>query len=132
MTESHTIAGPARGECLPPDRVGACVRLPLDGPPTPRWTEVFTARLATSLTGHPAVGHLRLKHVVQGAEIVLDGVEPAEADRLGPVLGEAIAAANRACARESEPVGLARPANMEQQEADRLARAVEAGVRVPD
>ena len=128
MTETHAITGPARGECLPPDRVGARVRLPLDRAPTPRWSEVLTARLAASLTGHPAVGHLRLSHLVQGSEIVLEGVEPAEAEQLGPVLREAISAANAACgdgAREAAD----ETHNMEQQEADRLARTVEVGVR---
>jgi hypothetical protein len=130
MSESHAIAGPARGDCLPTDRVGACVRLPLDGPPTPRWSDALTARLATALTGHPAVGHLRLNRLVQGNEIVLDGVEAAEADVLGPVLREAIAAANRTCGGDQRPA-IEAAANIEQHEADRLARTVEAGVRRP-
>ena len=129
MTETHAIAGPARGECLPPDRVGARVRLPLDRAPTPRWSEVLAARLAASLTGHPAVGHLRLNHLVQGSEIVLEGVEPAEAEHLGPVLREAISAANRGCS-DSAHKGGDEARNMEQREADRLARTVEVGVRV--
>jgi hypothetical protein len=126
MTERHAIAGPARGEARPPGCVGACVRLPLDAPPTLRWSEILAARLATRLTGRAGVGHLRLDHVVQGTEIVLDGVERTEADHLGPVLREAIAAANRACPAD-DPAD--RPRNMDPEEAERLARRVEAGVR---
>lgn len=129
MTERHGIAGSARGEALPPDRAGACVRVPLDAPPTPRWSSVLTAHLATALTGHRAVGHLRLNRLVQGHEIVLEGVEEAEAERLGPALREAIAAANRACCADDDDAA-ERPCNMAQQEADRLARTVEAGARV--
>jgi hypothetical protein len=127
MTESHAIAGPARGECLPRDRVGACVRLPLDCPPTRRWSEALTAHLAVSLTGHPAVGHLRLDHLVQGADIVLEGVEPAEAEQLGPVLRDAMSAADRACGDDAQD---GQQWNMEQQEADRVAGTVEAGARI--
>jgi hypothetical protein len=126
MNESHAIAGPARGECLPPDRVGACVRLPLDAPPTPRWSEALAARLALSLTGHAAVGHLRLDHLVQGSEIVLEGVEAAEAPALGPVLRDAIAATNRACGDDARTVT---GSNMAPREAEQVARTVEAGVR---
>jgi hypothetical protein len=106
------------------------VRLPLDGAPTPRWSAALTARLAVALTGHPAVGHLRLNHLVQADEIVLDGVEAAEADLLGPVLREAIAEANRTCGGDPSPA-VEVAGTIEQQEADRLARTVEAGVRRP-
>jgi hypothetical protein len=127
MNETHAITGPARGECLPPDRVGARVRLPLECAPTPRWSDALAARLATALTGHAAIGHLRLNHLVQGSEIVLEGVESAEAEALGPVLRYAIAAANHAC-EDGRGDGPAAAGNMDQGEADRLARAVEAGV----
>ena len=127
MSEHHAIAGPAKGECLPADRVGACVRLPLDAPPSLRWSEALTAHLAVSLTGHPGVGHLRLNHVVQGADIVLDGIEPIVAGHLGPLLRNAIDAANRACERDPEAASCP---NMEQWRADQVARAIEASVRV--
>src|SRR3954453_1071252 len=127
MNETHVITGPARGECLPPGRVGACVRLPLEGAPTAGWSEALAAHIASPGTGHPAVGHLRLNHLVHGSEIVLEGVEPAEADALGPVLRDAIAAANCAC-EDGTRGGAAAVGNMEQREADRLAQAVAAGV----
>jgi hypothetical protein len=126
MTERHAIAGPARGETLSSGRVGARVRLPLESAPTPRWSDAMSARLAASLTGHAAVGHLKLDHLVQGNEIVIDGVEPAEAEQLGPVLCDAIEAANRVC--EGEPAA-GKPSNMPQARADDLARSVQAGVR---
>src|SRR4051794_20352611 len=97
MNETHAITRPARGGCPPPRPVGACVRLPLECAPTARWSEALAAHIASAVTGHPAVGHLRLNHLVHGSEIVLEGVEPAEADALGPVLRDAIAAANCAC-----------------------------------
>jgi len=84
------------------------------------------ARLATSLTGHAAIGHLKLDHLVQGSDIVIEGVESGEAEHLGPVLRAAIEAANGAC--DCDPV-LELPRNMPQARADELARAVEAGVR---
>jgi len=123
MSEHHEIAGPAQGEPLPEHRVGACIRVPLDSAPSARWSRALNAHLATALTGHPAVGHLRLNHLVQGSEIVLEGVETAEADALGPALRDAVAAANGSCG--SEP-GASGPPNMNQQEADRLAKAVSA------
>jgi len=126
MTEHHRIAGPARGETLPADRAGACIRLPLDSAPTPRWSSALTAHLAAGLTGQPAVGHLRLNRVVQGADLVLEGVEPAAVECMGPALQAAVAAANCACDDDGETPG---PRNMAQEEADRLARAVGAGAR---
>jgi hypothetical protein len=122
MAEHHEITGPARGEPRVAECVGACVRLSLESPPTPRWAQALTSHLLTGLTGHPAVGHLRLNNVVQGAEIVLQGVEPPEAELLGPVLRSAIQAANRACADGAGPAG--RPLNMDQAEADAVASTV--------
>jgi hypothetical protein len=126
MTERHAIAGAARGETLSSGRVGACVRLPLDSAPTPRWSDAMSARLAASLCGHAAIGHLKLDHLVQGSDIVIEGVESGEAEHLGPVLRAAIEAANGAC--DCDPV-LELPRNMPQARADELARAVEAGAR---
>ncbi len=125
MTERHTITGPARGETLPADRAGARIRLRLDSAPTPRWSSALAAHLATDLTGCAAVGHLRLNRIVQGAELVLEGVEAGAAERMGSALRGAVAAANGACEGGDAPG----PRNMEQDEADRLAIAVGAGAR---
>jgi hypothetical protein len=127
MSEHHAIAGPARGETLAPGRVGARVRLPLDSAPTPRWSDAMAANLVASLTGHAAVGHLKLDQAVQGCDIVLEGVEPAEAEQLGPVLRTAIDAANRIC--DCDPA-IAEPPNMPQAQADEVARGVDAGARL--
>jgi hypothetical protein len=122
MLERHSIAGPPSGAPLAASRVGARVRVPLDSPPSPRWSRALSAQLVAGLVGHRAVGHLRLDAVVQGADIVLDGVEPAEAELLGPVLRGAIEAANHACeAPDDEAV---RPANMDRREAQRVAQKV--------
>jgi hypothetical protein len=123
MAEHHEITGPARGEPRPAHCVGACVRIPLDAAPSPRWSRALTAHLALGLTGHPAVGHLRLDAAVQGAHIVLDGVETPEAELLGPVLREAIDAANRAC---DKPDGQAAQVNMDPAQAEAVASAVSA------
>jgi hypothetical protein len=124
MAEHHEITGPARGEPRAARHVGACVRVPLDAAPSRRWSRALAAHLAVGLTGHPAVGHLCLDGVIQGADIVLDGVETAEAALLGPVLREAIAAANGACAKAD---GEVRRLNMDPAQAEEVARAVNAG-----
>jgi hypothetical protein len=120
MSEHHEIVGPAQGEPLPEHRVGARIRVPLTGAPTARWSRALGSHLATGLTGHPAVGHLRLNELVQGSAIVIEGVEPAEAELLGPALRDAVAAANHACDEDPPPA----PPNMPQQEADRVAQVV--------
>lgn len=120
MPEHHEIAGPAHGEPLPENRVGALVRVPLDSAPTARWSRALGAHLATALVGHGPVGHLRLNDLVQGASIVIEGVEPAEAEKLGPALREAVEAANQLCG-DDDPPG---PRNMGQPEADRVAKIV--------
>jgi len=120
MAEHHQIAGSARGEPRPSDCVGARVRVPLDSAPTPAWSRVLGSHLTAGLTGHPAVGHLRLAELVQGADIVLDGVEAREAALLGPVLQQAIDAANRACEGDD-----ARPrTNMPHADAQEVAQAL--------
>jgi hypothetical protein len=118
MSETHHIAGNARGEPLSAGRVGARIRVPLSGAPSPRWSRTLSAHLANELTGHAAVGHLHLDEVVQGAELVLEGVEEREAPALGDCLIRAVEAAN-ACVRESGEAGP--PANMPRNEADRIA-----------
>lgn len=119
MGEIHRVAGPPRGEPLPAGRVGARVRIPLSGTPSPRWSSVLTARLGTALVGHPAVGHLELGQLVQGADIVLEGVEAAEAPHIGPALSGAMEAANRD--EHGEHAASEAPRNMTQEEADAIA-----------
>jgi hypothetical protein len=102
------------------------VRIPLDTAPSPRWSNALASALMTGLVGHPAVGHLRLDHVVQGAEIVLDGVEPLEAELLGPVLLQAIESANRRSPDATEQDG---PRNMDPAEAEDVARKVDSRAR---
>ena len=95
MAENHQIVGPPRGEPLLAGQVGARVRIPLSGTPGPRWSRVFTARLSSALTGQPAIGYLKMAELVQGADIVIEGVEADEAERLGQALSAALDAANR-------------------------------------
>src|SRR3954451_23346716 len=115
MSETHHIAGAARGEPQSEGRVGARVRMPLSGAPSPRWSRALSAHLANELTGHPAVGHLQLDEAVQGAELVLEGVEEREAPALGSCLLRAVELAN-ACMPEEREAGP--PANMPPSEAD--------------
>jgi hypothetical protein len=127
MAETHQMLGEILGEPLAAGHVGARVRVPLTGVPTPRWTRVFGAHLMQDLVGHRNVGHLHLNDLVQGRDLVLEGVEEKEAAALGPCLRHAIDAANRACAGEparQEP-------NMTPQEAQGIAHRVVAG-RVED
>ena len=119
MAERHEIAGPPRGEPLPRGQVGARIRIPLTGTPSPRWSQVMTARLTTALVGHPAVGHLELGSAIQGADIVLEGVEAAEAGRLGPPPMAAIQAANHDGAERGHTTR--DDVNMSQEEADAIA-----------
>ncbi len=119
MSEQHAIVGAPRGEPLPEGRVGVCVRVPLSGCPSGRWSRDLSARLTTELVGHPAIGHLRLNDLVQGNEIVLEGVEEREAPLLSGPLRRAIDATNAACADDPHP----RP-NRTQPEADAIAQDV--------
>jgi len=118
MSETHQITGNARGEPLPEGRVGARVRVPLSGTPSPRWSRALGAHLANELTGHAAVGHLQLNDVVQGGEVVLEGVEEREAPVLGDCLHRALAAANSCLQEHEEP---APPSNMPPALAERIA-----------
>lgn len=120
MAEQHFISGPARGEPMPDGEVGARVRIPLSGTPTARWSRVVEGRLTKALIGHPHVGHLHIRHLVRGADLVLEGVEEREAEALGPALREAVAAANRKTAGDPPPP----PENMSQELADRIAEAL--------
>ena len=118
MAEQHVIAGPARGEPLPAGSVGVRIRIPLSGTPSSHWSELFEAALAMRLLRHPGTSRLRLDRAVQGGELVLEGVEDAEAPMLGPVLREAVEATNRAVARCERPEPRR---NMDQERADHIA-----------
>jgi hypothetical protein len=121
MSETHRLTGEVHGEPLPAGRVGARVRVPLTGTPGPQWSRILTAHLAHDLTGHCAVGHLHLSELVQGREVVLEGVEEREAAALGSCLRHAVDAANHACESDAAP----EPANMSPQDAEAIAHLVQ-------
>jgi len=121
MIETHHMTGDACGEPLASGQVGARIRVPLTGTPSAEWSRAFTAHLVRHLTGRHHIGHLHLDHVVQGRNLVLDGVEDREAGALGTCLHRAVEAANGACV-EDRP---SEPANMSRQEADAIAQRVE-------
>jgi hypothetical protein len=102
MSEEHNIVGSATGEPLPAGRVGVRLRIPLSGSPSRRWSRDLSARLTAEFTGHAAVGHLRLNDVVQGQEIVLEGVESGEAPNIAGAVERAVDASNQACADEPD------------------------------
>jgi hypothetical protein len=129
MSEEHQIVGLARGEPLPAGRVGVCLRFPLSGSPSPRWSRDLSARLALELTGRAAVGHLRLNELVQGHEIVLEGVESDEASNIAGAVERAVDATNSDCA-DSKDVDQSE--NAPRTEADGVARQVRASQRRPD
>lgn len=123
MSEHHHIVGFARGEPLPLGRVGIRVRFALSGSPSPRWSRNLRARLTRELAGHAAVGHLQLNDIVQGQEIVLEGVETEEAPNLAGAVERAVDAANGASdddrADDDDPTRKIR-----EQEADDIAGEV--------
>ena len=49
------------------------------------------------LAGHAAIGHLRLDGIIQGEEIVLEGVESGEASNIAGAVERAVDAANDDC-----------------------------------
>jgi len=122
MSEDYRIVSRARAEPRAEGCTGVRVRLELSGCPSQRWSRDFAARLSRELIGHAAVGHLRLNvnEIVQGNEIVLEGVEQHEAPALGEAVEQALDAANRAStgASNSSP-------NVAQKEADGIARTIE-------
>ena len=132
MSEVHEIVGMARAEPMSPGRVGVCVRFPLSGCPSPRWSRDMAAELTRELTGHPAVGHMRLNNAVQGQEIVLEGVESEEAPTLAAAVERAVDAANDASSRadgadaDDDPTWDARQAR-----ADDVTSSVRASQRPP-
>ena len=120
MAERHTIVSEPRGEPLPSGQVGARLYVPLSGSPSGRWSRYLSARLTTELTGHAAVGHLRLNNIVQGDQIVLDGVEEREAANLADALRRAVDATNKACEdRDEQP-----NENMPRDTADAIAQRI--------
>src|SRR4051812_40737135 len=119
IREQHRIVGPASGEPLPDGRVGVRVRIPLSGCPSRRWSRDLSARLANELVGHPAVGHLRLNDIVQGDQMVLEGVEEREAPLLSDALARAVTATNAECTTDRAPA-----ANVSQPSADAIAGAI--------
>jgi hypothetical protein len=122
MTEDYQIVGESHGEPLPAGRVGVRVRLQLSGCPSGRWSNALSANLYKEFLGHPAVGHLRLNEIVQGDQIVLDGIEKSEAPTLGGTLRRAVDATNKTCVRDAHP-----SANVAQDDADAIARQVGLG-----
>jgi hypothetical protein len=122
MTEDHQIVGESHGEPLPAGRVGVRVRLQLSGCPSGQWSNALSANLYKEFLGHPAVGHLRLDEIVQGDQIVLDGIEENEASTLGGTLRRAVDATNKTCIRDADPT-----ANVAQEDADAIARQVDVG-----
>ena len=125
MPEHHDITGPVTGVPLPAGKVGASVRVPLDSPPSPQWSHAFSARLSRELLGGPSVAHLSLDRAVQGADIVLDGVENRQAERLGDALRVAVDAANR---RAATP---ATAGNMPRGDAEAIADVVARALAQP-
>ena len=98
MSEDHHIVSRARGEPLAAGSVGVRVRIQLSGYPSRGWMRDLGGCLTRELVGHPAIGHLRLNvnDIVQGNEIVLEGVEEREAPSLARALQRAVDAANHA------------------------------------
>jgi hypothetical protein len=125
MSEQYRIISEPSGEPRAAGAVGVRVRMQLSGCPSRRWSRLLGARLARELVGHSAVGHLRIdvNEIVQGDQIVLDGVESSEAQALAHALRSAVDAANAAAEPETDE-----EPNMSDEEAHAIAR----DVSVPD
>jgi hypothetical protein len=123
MPEYYEIISHARGEPRPAGSVGVRVYVRLSGCPSRGWSQALGAHLATELTGHAAVGHLRINinEIVQGDQIVLEGVEPIEAPALAQHLQRAIDATNQAATTHPHQA-----ANATQQEAQAIAGQIDA------
>jgi endogenous inhibitor of DNA gyrase (YacG/DUF329 family) len=121
MSEDYRIISQPRAEPRPAGSVGVCVRFQLSGCPSREWSGDLGARLATELVGHASVGHLRIdvKDIVQGDQIVLEGVEASAAPTLAHALRRAVDAANDAHRHDVDP-----SANMTHSEADAIASEV--------
>jgi hypothetical protein len=129
MSEDYRIISPARGEPRSRGDVGVCVRVRLSGCPSRRWSRALGARLATELIGHPSAAHLRLNanDLVEGDEIVLDGVEDRDTLGLAAALSRAVNATNRAVVDE-----VRRPPNQSKREAQAVASRIELGGPGPE
>ncbi len=95
MSEHHQILSDARGEPQAAGSVGVRVRIQLSGCPSSRWSHALRVNLSNELVGHAAVGHMRLNDIVQGDQIVLEGVEASEAPTLAASLQRAVEATNQ-------------------------------------
>lgn len=126
MSEHYEVIGRAHGEPRPVGCVGVRVRVGLSGFPSRWWCNAFAGRLVTELTGHAAVGHLQINinELVQGDQIVLEGVESSEATALAQPLQRAVDGANQAATGEPN-----RKRNVTQREADAIAGQI--SVHVP-
>jgi hypothetical protein len=115
MSEDYRIVSPPRGEPRSFGDVGVRVRVRLSGYPSRRWSRDLCARLARELLGRPSPAHLRLNvdDLVQGDEIVLDGVEDRDAAGLAGALRRAIEATNRADGGEADRVPNVTPGEAE-------------------
>jgi len=121
MSEDYRIVSQPHGEPRSAGEVGVRVRVQLSGRPSRRWSRDLGARLTRELIGHPGVAHLRVNvsEIVQGDEIVLDGIE----DRETPALAEALHCAVDAANRSGEDNADSAP-NVTQPEADAVASHV--------
>lgn len=122
MSEQHQILSDARGEPQAAGSVGVRVRVQLSGSPSSRWSRALRVNLSNELTGHAAVGHMRLNDIVQGDQIVLEGVEASEAPTLAGSLQRAVEATNQAGIGWQDPTG-----NMAQEDADAIAHEITFG-----
>ena len=52
-----------------------------------RWSRALRARIAGGLVGQRAVGYLKLNELVQGDELVLEGVEASAVEALASTIG---------------------------------------------
>ena len=118
MPEDYRIISAPRGEPRALGNVGVCVRVQLSGYPSRRWSRLMGARLTSELLGHPGAAHLHVNvdELIQGDEIVLDGVEDRDTASLTDALQRAVDAANRADEEEGDRVP-----NVTQHEADAVA-----------
>jgi hypothetical protein len=117
MSERHSIIGKVRGDPLPAGRVGIRLHVRLSGSPSGRWSRDLGARLTNELTGEPSIGYLSVNDIVQGNQIVLDGVEERAARNLATALHRAVDATNDACEEPDRPAG----ANMPRRKANAIA-----------
>ncbi len=124
MSEDYRIIGAPRGEPRALGNAGVGLRVQLSGCPSRRWSRDLGARLTRELVGHPSAAHLRMNidDLVQGDEIVLDGVEDRDAPGLAAALRRSVDAANHA-----ELAVSAHVPNVTQAEADTVASHMSLG-----